>query len=200
MPERRCRRHTPRCCGATSIMPGRQRPSPQREPLHRKAAGDLVQTHVRHGGFGQSASGPSHGARTAPRREPAGSRRSRCPSPAGKRGGRSDPRQRSMRSVCRQGKATGTASQPSLASALTGAAIHAGMVARAAASSAISSAESRGATLARASSTSRGPNHAKARTASPARRYGATSCQRGAWRSRTVCLPKRNRRSGPEVR
>ena len=73
-------------------------------------------------------------------------------------------------------------------------------MARDAANSSRSSGESFRPITPRLSSTSWGPSHARARTASPAKRCGATSCHLGAWRRSTVTLPRLSLRLGPEVR
>ena len=46
---------------------------------------------------------------------------------------------------------------------------------------------------------SRGPSQARARTAFPAVRCGATSCQAGVWRSTMVCSPSFRLWLGPAV-
>ena len=63
---------------------------------------------------------------------------------------------------------------------LTGSANHAGITARVAANSSKSLDDSLFSIASRFSSTSSGPSQARARTASPAGRCGATSCHRGA--------------------
>ena len=90
--------------------------------------------------------------------------------------------------------------QESATIVLTGSANHAGITARVAANSSKSLDESLFSIAPRFSSTSSGPSQARARTASPAGRCGATSCHRGAWRSSTIGPPSLSLRLGPDVR
>ena len=92
-----------------------------------------------------------------------------------------------------------TLCQASATIALTGSANHDGITARVAANSSMSSGESLCPSVSRFSSTSSGPSQARARTASPAGRCGATSCHRGAWRSSTASPPSFSLRLGPDV-
>jgi len=90
--------------------------------------------------------------------------------------------------------------QPCGASALTSCAIHVGRRARADATSFISAGGSLARSARSAAPAFSGPNHASARTTSPAARPGKIYCHTGACRNSTVWAPSFRLRLGPDVR